>query len=62
VLRRRVFVVLSLAVIPVLLPRFAAAQAPLQPVAKLTMPASVQGRFDHLGRRWVTASGDPVGS
>ena len=40
---------LSLAVMPVLLPRFAAAQAPLQPVAKLTMPASVQGRFDHLG-------------
>lgn len=32
-LRRRVFVVLSLAVIPVRLPRFAAAQAPLQPVA-----------------------------
>jgi DNA-binding beta-propeller fold protein YncE len=49
VLRRGVFVVLSLAVIPVLVPRFAAAQAPLQPVAKLTMPASVQGRFDHLG-------------
>ena len=48
-LRRRVFVVLSLAVIPVLLPRFAAAQAPLQLVAKLQMPASVQGRFDHLG-------------
>jgi hypothetical protein len=49
VFRRGVFVVLSLAVIPVLLPRFAAAQAPLQPVAKLKMPASVQGRFDHLG-------------
>jgi hypothetical protein len=49
VLRGRVFVVLSLAVIPVLMPRFAAAQAPLQPVAKLEMPASVQGKFDHLG-------------
>jgi hypothetical protein len=33
----------------VLLPRFATAQAPLQPVAKLEMPASVQGKFDHLG-------------
>jgi hypothetical protein len=39
----------GLAVTPVLLPRFAAAQAPLQPVAKRTMPASAQGRFDHLG-------------
>lgn len=48
-LRRRVFVVLSLAIIPLLLPRFATAQAPLQPVAKLEMPASVQGKFDHLG-------------
>ena len=47
--RRRVFVVLSLAVIPVRLPQFAAAQASLQPVAKLEMPASVQGKFDHLG-------------
>ena len=50
-LRRRVFVVLSLAVIPVLLPRFAAAQEPLQPVAKLTMPASVQGKVRPFGHR-----------
>jgi DNA-binding beta-propeller fold protein YncE len=40
---------LSLLVAPFLPVRSVDAQAPLQPIARLVMPGSVQGKFDHLG-------------
>jgi DNA-binding beta-propeller fold protein YncE len=40
---------LSLLVVSGLLGRSAYAQEPLQPITKFVMPASVQGKFDHLG-------------
>ncbi|MGI8771808.1 MAG: YncE family protein [Acidobacteriaceae bacterium] len=48
-LRNRLVLVSSCLILLGLFTRHACSEEPLRPVAKFVMPASVQGRFDHLG-------------